>query len=68
MAFMSVMCNCAGCNRPITCHPELVPSLVIDGKREPICITCVHRWNELHPEAEPFIPHAEAYQAQEVDG
>jgi hypothetical protein len=41
---------CAACGRHIEFNPHKVPSLMIEGKREPICKSCAERWNILHPE------------------
>jgi hypothetical protein len=41
---------CVACKRTIAFNPHKVPSLMINGKREPICKNCAERWNELHPE------------------
>lgn len=67
MAFMSVICPCGACGVIINCNPDLVPALNISGQKQAVCAACVHRWNALHPELEDFIPHADAYQAQEVE-
>ncbi len=66
MAFMALLSPCGACGTPMSCNPDLVPALRIGGEKRPICIVCVHRWNELHPDDPPFIPHADAYEAQEV--
>ena len=51
MGYALMMGFCVACKNPIQFNPHKVPSLVINGKREPICINCANRWNQLHPEA-----------------
>ncbi len=66
MAFMFVTSPCGACGTIISYNPDLVPALWISGEKQAVCQVCVHRWNELHPELENFIPHADAYEPQEV--
>lgn len=57
--FAYVVGLCAACNHVIGFHPHKVPSLMINGKKEPICEGCAKRWNELHPaEAKPILEGA----------
>lgn len=64
MAFMSVIGKCIACRTMIQFNPYKVPSLVVNGVREPLCRSCANKWNELHPEnARPIDP--EAYEAVE---
>jgi hypothetical protein len=42
---------CIACKGDMHFNPHKVPSLMINGKREPICEACANRWNQLHPEA-----------------
>jgi hypothetical protein len=54
-----VMGFCIACKSPIQFNPLKVPSLVIDGRREPVCRYCAERWNELHPDnARPILEGA----------
>jgi hypothetical protein len=39
--------RCICCGRHFTFHPERVPSLTVDGRREPVCRTCVDRINPV---------------------
>jgi hypothetical protein len=45
MGYMVVMAECFGCKTLFTFNAERVPSVVVDGRREPICRTCVARVN-----------------------
>lgn len=39
--------HCYGCGRLFTFNPGLVPSIRIEGSREPICGECVERANPM---------------------
>lgn len=56
---------CAGCNQIFSFNPMRVPSVIIRGSREPICMNCVERVNpiRLANRLEPIVPHADAYDA-----
>jgi hypothetical protein len=56
MGYYSLFCNCAACHQPMMCNPRLVPSIRINGIKEPICESCVSRWNLLHPDKYFNIP------------
>jgi hypothetical protein len=50
----------------IAFNPHKVPSLMINGVREPLCRRCAERWNELHPEnARPIQDGAYDYMPEE---
>lgn len=68
MAVMFVLGDCIGCNHPFTFNAALVPSITINGTREPICATCVALVNprRIANGLDPIVPHPNAYQAQEV--
>ncbi len=56
--------ECYGCGRAFTCNPDLVPSVLVEGVREPVCESCVERAN---PEREknglaPIVPLPGAYE------
>lgn len=59
---------CYGCRRTFGFNPERVPSLTVDGKREPICQACVDRVNprRVANGLEPIVPLPGAY--DEVEG
>jgi hypothetical protein len=65
---MYLHCYCAACKIPLACNPERVPSIIIAGQREPLCPSCVAVWNARHPDQPDVIPHADAYEPQEVEG
>ncbi len=57
---------CCNCRRMVSFAPTKVPSLMINGKREPLCRACAERWNEMHPEKARPIQDG-AYEAQPED-
>jgi len=47
MGYISIIGQCYSCGKPFHFHPNLVPSLRINGVREPICKDCVDRANPI---------------------
>lgn len=47
MGYVFVLAPCIGCGKPFGFHPDKVPSLLINGVREPVCQACVNRANPL---------------------
>jgi hypothetical protein len=43
-----MMGTCINCKKHIVFNPKYVPSLRVNGKREPICRTCADYWNDIH--------------------
>jgi len=39
---------CCACGAWISYHPHKVPSIRVNGHREPLCRGCFARWNEIH--------------------
>lgn len=68
MAYMHAMSNCFACKQLFTYNPDLVPSIRVNGSREPICQSCVDRVNPMRKAngLEPIVPLPGAYEAQEV--
>ena len=60
---------CAGCGEIIVCNPITVPSIRINGLREPICQKCVDVANTLRIAngLEPIVPAADAYSSCEEE-
>lgn len=68
MGWMFVLGECVVCRRLFSFNADRVPSVVVNGTREPICRACVERANPLRkakglPEI-PILPGA--YEAEEV--
>jgi hypothetical protein len=64
MAYATVFSACIVCKKVFTYNPHKVPSIRVDGTREPVCESCIIRENtrrtleglELLPD-----PHPDAY-------
>jgi hypothetical protein len=50
MGYALMFVECCNCNKSFGCNPHKVPSLMLGGRRQPLCKECANRWNELHPE------------------
>lgn len=69
MPYMFVVGGCAACGRVITFNPDRVPSIRVNGRREPLCPACFARWNEIHRVSKglpPVEPDPLAWEAEEV--
>ena len=68
MGYMTAMGGCYGCKQLFSFNPERVPSITVNGSKEPICAECVKRVNPLRAAngLPPIVPLPGAYQAQEV--
>ena len=67
--YMLLTCHCISCNALMCCNPDRVPSIRVEGKREPLCLACFNKWNEIHRTSqglEARTPHPSAYGAQYV--
>lgn len=65
MGYAIAMSPCAGCGRIFGYNPHLVPSVFVNGVREPVCADCVEAANprRVANGLEPFPPpHPDAYQ------
>ena len=60
---------CIGCGQLFSYNPMRVPSLFVNGQREPICQACVHRVNPMRVKngLAPIIPHKDAYEPARED-
>ena len=69
MAYMYVLGPCFSCGRIFTFSAERVPSIVVNGEREPVCAYCVERANpgRIRNGLDPIIPLPGAYEPDEVD-
>lgn len=67
MPFMFVVGSCCACGVTLTFNPNRVPSLRVNGSREPLCPTCHGRWNVIHRTSKGLPPveaHPEAWEAE----
>jgi hypothetical protein len=62
--YVTAMGHCFGCGRIFSFNPVRVPSITINGTREPICAGCVERANPLRVKngLPPIIPASDAYE------
>ena len=56
MAFMYCHSVCCNCKAPISFNPERVPSLRVNGGREPLCAGCFAEWNRIHRTSRGLTP------------
>jgi hypothetical protein len=65
MGYVFAIGTCCGCRGKFSFNPMKVPSIRIDGSREPICRTCVERANpqRIANGLEPIMFAADAYDA-----
>ena len=65
MGYAMAVGECISCKRIFSFNPMRVPSISINGVREPICQACVTRINpERKKNGVPeIVPHPEAYTA-----
>jgi hypothetical protein len=65
MGYVTAMAPCIGCGRLFSFNPVHVPSIIVNGRREPVCRPCVDRVNpgrKAHG-LEPIVPLDDAYDA-----
>jgi hypothetical protein len=46
MGYLFVLGQCAACKQSFTFHPHRVPSIRVNGEREPVCRACVEMANQ----------------------
>jgi hypothetical protein len=64
MGFCLCTSECYGCKRPFSYNPRYVPSLTINGTKEPFCLNCINAANIVRKEKgiAPLVPHPQAYE------
>ena len=73
MGYVFAHSICFGCKQVFSYNPMKVPSIPIDGEREPICQACVDRINpeRIKNGLPPIVPAPDAYEPcneTELDG
>jgi hypothetical protein len=60
---------CFGCKKIFTFNPMRVPSIPINGIREPVCLECITRANpaRIKNGLEPIVPLPGAYESCEEE-
>lgn len=68
MGWMFVVGNCVVCRKLISFNADRVPSVVVRGRREPVCRACVEHANPLRKEKglREIVILPGAYDAEEV--
>jgi len=69
MGYMFVIGACCSCGCRLSFNADKVPSLRLNGVREPLCAGCFGKWNEIHRVSkglEPLPLNPDAYEPQEV--
>ena len=69
MAYMYVHGFCINCGTSISFNAHRVPSIRVNGCREPLCAGCHDKWNEMHRTSKGLDPvsiHPNAYEPVEV--
>lgn len=69
MAWMMVHGHCCACGTLISYNSSQVPSLTINGSREPLCRVCFAKWNEIHRMGKGLKPlplNPDAYEPEKV--
>jgi len=66
MGYISVLGACYACGRLFDFNPIHVPSIRVDGERQPICQACMERANRerVARGLEPFAIHPNAYEPE----
>lgn len=44
-AYAILLVTCINCGKMFGCNPHLVPSIRIEGKKEPVCRECTEDYN-----------------------
>jgi hypothetical protein len=63
MGYALATSACIGCKRIFSYNPVRVPSIRINGSREPICGNCIAHSNpkRIANGLDPIVPHPDAY-------
>lgn len=64
MSYALMTSICLGCKNLFSYNPHRVPSVVIDGVKEPVCRACIARVNPKREAngLDPFSIHPDAYE------
>lgn len=67
MGWMLASSHCIGCRMIFSYNPNRVPSILVNGEREPVCRSCVEAANpeRIKKGLEPFTIRADAYEPEE---
>jgi len=48
--------SCYGCGAPLQFNPNKVPSIRVNGEKQPLCRACFDRWNQIHRVSQGLEP------------
>lgn len=67
MGYVMAMGSCFGCGSLFSFNPNSVPSVPINGVRQPICRSCVDRANPMRIKngLDPIVVRPDAYEPVE---
>ena len=67
MGYAMMIGQCIACKRTFMFNPNRVPSIVVEGIKEPVCLECVEYANPKRKAAglEEFTVHPDAYEPVE---
>jgi len=62
--YVTCFAACYSCKVPFSFNPVAVPSLTVNGVKEPICLNCVNRANPVRIAngLDPIVPLPGAYE------
>lgn len=68
MSYAICIGTCIGCRQLFGFNPHRVPSVLVEGVREPVCAECVARVNPLRRARglAEIVPAADAYEPVEA--
>lgn len=63
MGYLMAYGPCFACGALFGFNPERVPSIIVDGEREPICRSCIELANPMRRERglPEWVIHADSY-------
>lgn len=69
--YMMIIGRCWTCSALFAFNADRVPSLLVEGERQPICRNCIDRANELRrknadPQCPPIVVLPGAYEGAEA--
>ena len=63
MGYALAFSQCVSCKHVFGYNPHKVPSIRVNGVREPVCLTCIELANPKRKAAglDEIVPHPDAY-------
>ena len=69
MGYAFVLGSCVNCGAFLAFSPSHVPSIRVNGSKEPLCRGCFDKWNERHRTSKGLSAvqiHPQAYEPEEM--